>query len=337
MFKGTYLLVILGAIALGSAVFLHCKNHKLGHSMVSPKVIEAWVAYKQKFGKQYATPVEQLFRLKNFYATYQKIEAKRAMKGLTYTVGFHHFADMSKEEFRAKYLGYKANANEVKTYNEELLKGTPANTIDWRTQTGVVTPVKDQGQCGSCWAFSSTGALEGVAAVSGKQPGLSFSEQQLVDCSWKYGNEGCNGGLMNQAFQYVIDNGINSEAAYPYKARDQTCLNKVSIFKIAHFANVPPNSSGALANACDQQPVAVAIEADEIMSYTGGVFNDPSCGDQLDHGVLLVGYTDDYWIVKNSWSASWGEKGYIRMSRTAIPDKQGGICGILTAASFPTL
>ena len=142
---------------------------------------------------------------------------------------------------------------------------------------------------------------------------------------------------MNQAFQFVIDNGIETEAQYPYKARDQKCQSKVGDFKIKHFVNVPQKSSGALLNACTTQPVSVAIEADEIMDYKSGIFADTSCGTALDHGGLLVGYTDEYWKVKNSWSSDWGENGFIRFSRSAIPDKKGGICGILLAASYPTM
>jgi C1A family cysteine protease len=296
----------------------------------------AFVSFKQKFGKTYNSPKEFAFRFAKFLSTFRKIEATNAL-GLSHTSALNQFSDLTKEEFKAKYLGYKPNTNEVLTYNNELLNAIPSNDVDWRSTTGVVTPIKDQGQCGSCWAFSATGSLEGTAALGAKQPSLSFSEQQLVDCSTKYGNEGCNGGLMNQAFQYVIEHGIETEAQYPYKARDQICKSKTGAFKVGHFANVPVKSSGALAAACNIQPVSVAIEADEIMSYSGGIFADKNCGSQLDHGVLLVGYTADYWIVKNSWGSTWGEQGYIRMSRTAIPDTKGGICGILTAASYPTL
>lgn len=336
MFKGTFLLIVLGAIALGSAVFLHNRQQSQRYSVNVPhKIIEAFTVYKQRFGKTYATPTEHTYRLMNFYNAVMRVEAKNAM-GFSHKSGLNHFSDMSKQEFKAKYLGYKPNRSEVKTYNTALLNAVPSNDVDWRSQRGVVTPVKDQAACGSCWAFSATGALEGVAAVSYQKPGLSFSEQQLVDCSSKYGNEGCNGGLMNQAFQFVIDHGIETEDQYPYKARDQTCKSKVGDFKIAHFVNVPEKSSGALAAACDKQPVSVAIEADEIMDYDSGIFSDTGCGDELDHGVLLVGYTSTYWIVKNSWGVSWGENGYIRMSRSAIPDSKGGICGILTASSYPT-
>ena len=158
-----------------------------------------------------------------------------------------------------------------------------------------------------------------------------------MDCSWLQGNQACNGGLMNNAFKYVKIHGITTEDKYPYKAKDQVCKTTIGDFKISSFKNVPPKSSGALANACATQPISIAIEADEIMDYQGGIFDDTSCGDQLDHGVLLVGYSTTYWIVKNSWGPDWGEKGFIRFSRTAVPDRKGGICGLLEQASFPVL
>lgn len=324
---------------LGSAVFLHFRQKRVANDLPPKHVIEAFASFKQIHGKNYNSPQENAFRLVNFYKSYQRVAEKNAKN--SYRSAIHHFSDLTKQEFKAKYLGYKPNVNEVKTYNYDLLRANRTNgDVDWRTKSGVVTPIKDQGQCGSCWAFSATGALEGVAAVSKKQPGMSFSEQQLVDCSTKYGNEGCDGGLMNQAFQFVIDNGIETEAQYPYKAVDQKCKSKVGDFKVSKFTNVPVKSTAALAAACDVQPVSVAIEADEIMDYDSGIFKDKNCGDALDHGVLLVGYVTsdpegEYWIVKNSWGTSWGEKGYIRMSRTVIPDKKGGICGILTASSYP--
>lgn len=335
MFKGSHLLILIGAIALASAFFCHRQTRSLGKNRIPETVVTAWAEFKTTFGKAYATPMEESFRLLTFYKHYEKIQKQR--NTVSHQVGFYHFHDLTIEEFKSKYLGYKPNTNEIKEYKTELLTAVPSNDADWRTTTGVVTPVKDQKNCGSCWAFSATGALEGAAALFAQKPSQSFSEQQLVDCSTKYGNEGCNGGLMNQAFQFVIDNGIETEAEYPYKARDQICKSKVGEFKIKKFANVPPKSSGALAAACDKQPISVAIEADEIMNYKTGIFADKKCGDQLDHGVLLVGYNSEAWIVKNSWGSSWGEQGYIRMSRTAIPDSKGGICGILSQASFPSM
>ena len=335
MYKGTYLLVILGAVLLGATLFFKHNQSNKSSELPPRHIIEAFTNFRREHGKVYGTPQEVAYRLSIFHKTYLRITAKNS-RGASHISGINLFSDLTKAEFRAKYLGYKSNSNEVKTYNNALLTTQPANAeADWRKTAGVVTAVKDQGQCGSCWAFSATGALEGVAAIGAKLPAQSFSEQQLVDCSKSYGNEGCNGGLMNQAFQFVSDHGIETEKQYPYKGRDMKCSSKVGDFKVKTFTNVPVKSSEALANACSKQPVSVGIEADEIMEYKSGVFADKNCGSSLDHGVLLVGYTEDYWIVKNSWGPTWGEEGYIRMSRTTIPDLKGGICGILTAASYP--
>lgn len=337
MVKATSVAILLGAIALSGALFVHMNNTQANKSFYPPKHIrDAFTTYKSRFNKAYATPQEEMHRLINFWKSYERVSAKNsANKG--YTSAVNMFSDMSKEEFKAKYLGYRPKTQRSGEVEFSLLNGVPSNDVDWRTKTGVVTPVKDQGQCGSCWAFSTTGAVEGSAAVLSGKAGLSFSEQQLVDCSSSYGNEGCNGGLMESAFQYIQANGITTEDEYPYKARDQTCKTKVGVYKVKGYKNVPEKSSAALANAVDQQPIAIAIEADEIMEYDSGVFDDTSCGRALDHGVLLVGYTADAWIVKNSWSKSWGEDGYIRFSRKAVPDKQGGICGLLMDASYPTV
>lgn len=322
-------LVLAALLAIGGMICAHKRHHAVG---VPAEIQEAFQTWKRQYGKLYKSPSEEAYRLSIFHKKYFVVLAKNSANR-SYTVGLNKFADLTKEEFKIKYTGYKPVANVGEVDNSLLLK-TPSNDADWRTKDGVVTPVKDQKQCGSCWAFSATGALEGSAQIFSKQA-MSFSEQQLVDCSTKYGNDGCDGGLMNYAFKYVVDNGITTEEKYPYKGVDQKCASRAGDYKISGFSNVPVKSSQALASACDTQPISVAIEADEIMDYTSGIFDDRSCGDQLDHGVLLVGYTSDYWIVKNSWSDTWGEKGYIRFSRTAIPDKKGGMCGILTAASFP--
>jgi C1A family cysteine protease len=262
-------------------------------------------------------------------------------QGLSYTMAVNEFADMTREEFKATMLGTKAPATlgaSLGTFEADPSASLP-DSVDWRTKSGVVSAVKNQGQCGSCWAFSTTGALEGLAGVNGKT--VSLSEQQLVDCAQKEGNQGCNGGLMDQGFQYVIDNkGIASESDYPYKAKDGKCAasGKKSAFSISGFKDVAKNDEDALKAAVAQQPIAVAIEADQsgFQFYHSGVF-DGSCGTNLDHGVLVVGYgTDsgkDYWIVKNSWGASWGDKGYIRLVRHS--GKSKGQCGIAMQPSYP--
>jgi C1A family cysteine protease len=199
-----------------------------------------------------------------------------------------------------------------------------------------------QGECGSCWAFSATGAIEGAWFLKHNRA-FNLSEQQLMDCSGPEGDESCNGGLMDDAFQFVIDNkGIATEECYPYQALDQASCNQTckSVASIASFKDVPFNESNAnddvpLMVAIQFGPVSVAIEADQpvFQSYTGGVINDTSCGIQLDHGVLLVGYGNDakygsFWTIKNSWGEEWGEKGFGRIARTQ------NMCGINTEASY---
>lgn len=214
------------------------------------------------------------------------------------------------------------------------------NKIDWRQQ-GAVTPVKDQGQCGSCWAFSATGALEGQHFRKTNRL-VSLSEQNLVDCSKDYGNDGCNGGLMDNAFKYInVNKGIDTETSYPYEAKDDTCrynLNDVGA-EDKGFVDIPSGNEKKLKEAvATVGPVSVAIDAanPSFQLYASGVYFEPQCSSEnLDHGVLAVGYgTDkksgDYWLVKNSWGDSWGDDGYIKMSR----NKENN-CGIATQASYP--
>jgi C1A family cysteine protease len=221
-------------------------------------------------------------------------------------------------------------------------KASLPTSVDW-TKKGAVTPVKNQGQCGSCWAFSATGAVEGAHAIkTGKL--ISVSDQQLVDCSGSYGNQGCNGGLMDSAFKYIIQNGgVCAEADYPYTASDDSCKSSQckSVASIDGFYDVPVNNEDALQAAVAKQPVAVAIQADQtcFQFYSSGVLTC-TCGSQLNHGVLAVGYGNegglDFWNVKNSWGNTWGLNGYIKLERGANTGRSGK-CGIQAAASYPTM
>lgn len=211
------------------------------------------------------------------------------------------------------------------------------DSVDWAAK-GAVTPIKNQGQCGSCWAFSTTGSLEG--AYFRKTGSLaSFSEQQLVDCSSSYGNQGCNGGLMDQAFWYVIDHGITLESKYPYRGTGGPCkyVDTDKAFQISDCTDVTVNKEKSLMAAIAQQPVSVAIEADHLsfQLYKSGVYSG-NCGTKLDHGVLAVGYGSqdgkNYFKVKNSWGAGWGSSGYIYIVRKG--DGKGQ-CGIQEVSSFP--
>jgi C1A family cysteine protease len=275
-----------------------------------------------------------------FKENYDLITSHNAQK-TTWTLAVNEYADMTWDEFKAQKLGYKRVQTTLprNTVNPKGMVTIP-DEVDWVAK-GAVTAVKNQQQCGSCWAFSTTGSIEGAVFLKTGQL-TSLSEQQLVDCSGSYGNQGCNGGLMDDAFQYVIGNGgLCAEAAYPYTAADGSCQTSCSkVSTISSYNDVTSNDEDALAAAVALQPVSVAIEADQsgFQFYSGGVFSG-TCGTSLDHGVLTVGYGTDsasgmkYWKVKNSWGASWGEEGYIRLVRKG--GQTSGQCGIAMEPSYP--
>jgi C1A family cysteine protease len=307
---------------------LHLKDHL------------TFIQWKNTQNKVYSSPKEEQFRKLNFYRNLRNIEAVNRDASLTYKAGLNQFSDLTEEEFTVKYTGLASIKAEEATLH---VKGERNDdSVDWRTQ-GAVNPVKNQGQCGSCWAFSAVGAVESAWKIAGNAL-ASFSEQQLVDCSTAYGNHGCNGGLMNNAFNYWIkgSKGIELESDYPYTARDGTCKFSAAKIKgtITSFKVIAQNDCDGLLHAITQQPVSVGIAANAIMSYTSGIFNNPRCGTQLNHGVTAVGYgtqgTQEFWIVRNSWGASWGEQGYIRMARDDNK-REAGMCGICLAASYPVV
>lgn len=302
--------------------------------------------FKTQFGKAYYDQIEEATRKAIFLQNLHKIRTHNdeAASGLhTYTKAMNEFGDLTGEEFKAKYTGFMGprNAYSRSVNVADLSHVTPlADGIDWVAQ-GAVTPVKNQGQCGSCWSFSSTGSIEGAWFIS-KGKLVSLSEQDLMDCSKSEGNNSCEGGLMDYAFEYVISNGgICSEASYPYLAADEsTCKPCSSVAKISSYHDVTANSEDDLEKAVTQQPVSVAIEADQTVFqfYSSGVLTG-ACGTNLDHGVLAVGYGTlngtDYWKVKNSWGTTWGMSGYVLLAKGV--SQTGGQCGIAMAASYPTV
>lgn len=210
-------------------------------------------------------------------------------------------------------------------------------SIDWRDYN-IVTPVKNQGHCGSCWTFSATGAMEGAWAKNTSTL-ISISEQQLVDCVKK--DNGCNGGMMNDAFEYGIENPLCTESQDPYEAIDDKCIKCDSYIQFSSCKDIPENNQLLLKEAVGiYGPISVAIQADQevFRDYVNGIISDKECGNNLDHGVLIVGYGTEndtkYWIVKNSWGEDWGENGYVRILRSDS-NNDPGICGIAMQASFP--
>lgn len=236
---------------------------------------------------------------------------------------------------------YRDHPREGSTYIEPegLEDEHLPKTMDWRKK-GAVTAVKNQGQCGSCWAFSTTGSLEGQhMRKTGKL--VSLSEQNLVDCSESFGNNGCEGGLMDNAFKYIKANkGIDTEISYPYNGTDGTCHFKKTTVGATDsgYIDIPEGDEKKLKKAvATVGPVSVAIDAshESFQFYSEGIYDEPECSsEQLDHGVLVVGYGTkdgkDYWLVKNSWGTTWGDEGYIYMTRN-----QDNQCGIASSASYP--
>jgi len=333
LFLGTVLLS-LGLYA--TAFDINYQGFDLDSELIDLKTkFQVW---KRKFEKEF-TSLEEEAKAMLTFAKNDLFIVSHNKEGHSYTVGHNEFSHLTSEEFVQQFTGYRNKdkyLRRTKFYNHNLKGSDPApESVDWVAR-GAVTDPKNQGQCGSCWSFSTTGAVEGAYQIASGDL-VSLSEQDLVDCNTKDDN-GCNGGLMDNAFQFIVQNGgICSEAEYPYTAKQGTCQKSCKkVVTISGYEDVPKQDEKSLQVAAAKGPVSIAIEADQLpfQFYKGGVFDNKACGTNLDHGVLLVGYgTDsgqDYWKVKNSWGSQWGEGGYIRMVRGK------NMCGISLSASYPT-
>ena len=351
--------------------------------VVSANLHERFEEWAQKHYFKFDSDEHRQHVLTNWIDNDKHIDTVNAMN-LTYTLGHNQFSGMNGVEFK-EYIGFdmplnndithidmpdikkfkcikqcvdakdESNTRETISCVSSCLHETTivqlADSVDWVSKGGV-TPVKNQGQCGSCWSFSTTGALEGAYYV--KYNSLpSFSEQQLVDCdNFQHGgrDHGCNGGLMDNAFKWIKNNdGLCSEDSYPYVSGDtkkpgtcETTCDNIKNSKISNYVDVQKSSDSSMMEALMQQPVSIAIQADQkdFQLYKSGVFTG-SCGTKLDHGVLAVGYGssngEDFYLVKNSWSSEWGDNGYIKLGRGDSYNNGNGQCGMLLQASYPEL
>jgi len=292
-----------------------------------------FLTYMKQFGKTYK-PDEIPARFKAFLEnkqTIQKLQADARKRGLDTKFGYTKFSDMTSDEFAKYYLGYKPKPHAKAPTKWESMNVQVPNSFDWRNQ-GAVTPIKDQGQCGSCWAFSATEGVESGYFLCTKKL-YQLAPQQVVDCDTS--DSGCNGGDLPTAFGYIQQNGMEPATDYPYTAEDGTCQFNAGdvVAKISGFsyATQSDNETAMQIAMASSGPLSICVDASSWQNYNGGVIT--SCGDSLDHCVQAVGWNQDssntpYWIVRNSWGTDWGINGYVYVERNQDE------CGIAEEATY---
>jgi len=300
---------------------------------------KTWELWKVRHGVRYGSSAEERYRREVFNNNKRDIEQHNRLyrEGKeSYFQGTNHLSDLTHQEFLNRLGNFKSSENntEEEVMSFDAAVDIPAK-VDWRDE-GAVLPIKNQGHCGSCWAFAAVATLEEAHKISSGEL-TDLSEQQLVDCSYRYGNQGCEGGWPLKALQYVRDNqGLDTEESYPYMTKMGYCYyNRKYIGSlIKQIYRTQTGSEDSLAMCLAMYgPVAVAVDATEMMSYSGGIYNNIRCNPHnLNHAVTVVGYTPDSWIIKNSWSTHWGEQGYMRLAMN-----KGNMCGVAMDGVFPTL
>lgn len=329
-------LIFFASAALLIAAGLYNAN-TANHEYIPAPVQEVFQQWKAQHGKVYANPSEHNFRLKVFFQNFLRVKAE-SLTATTYTVALNQFSDLTKEEFLTKYTGVVFDKTERVPSVDPLSQGPPPASVNW-VAAGKVNAIKNQGQCGSCWAFSVINTVETSYAIT-KGTLYNLSEQQLVDCAGPYGPQGCNGGWMNDALNYVIAKGSEQGSDYQYTAVQGTCqydANKVKV-RITSLFTVKPLSYSDVLQAAATTSVTLAADAYGFMNYQSGVFNG-QCGTQMNHAINIVGYGVDsasgqkYWLMRNSWGSSWGEQGYFRMIK--VEQDGMGWCGMYQRPYYP--
>ena len=297
-------------------------------------------AFKETHKKVYSSYAEEQYRIGVFSENMKTVERLNKIDPEV-TLGASFFADLTNEEFKNRYLGLKPKPAE-KSEEKYLTWGDAPKSLDWR-ESGAVTKVRNQGGCGSCWAISAAGSIESAYFLKTKKL-QDVSVQQMVDCSKEEGDQGCNGGYMTGAFEYVEKNGLEKEDDYKYTGKDGTCgadkTKAISDLTVKSHTKVPKADSDQLKAFLLKQPVAIGLDANIVQFYMFGVINYLPCSTEINHGVLLVGYDvswfgTPYWLVKNSWGSWWGESGYFKIRRDS--GKGVGKCGLTEQASVPNL
>lgn len=338
-----FLQLMVAELAIASLTHGSFIRELVGQPDEAPPIDESlsndWKEYKHSFNKSYENEEEEQYRRylwEDNLAVINKHNQEAAMGHHSYWMGVNQFTDMTIDEFSSNLL---TDSNLLQS-NDSLNpfdRDTPMNlpqSVDWR-QKHLVTDVKNQGQCGSCWAFSATGAIEGQYA---KKTGrlVSLSEQQLVDCSSRYGNKGCNGGYPVRAYQYVIiQRGLDTEQCYKYTAKVEPCRAKSSCVgaTISSYKTVPLGETNLQRAVAEVGPISVVVKvSNKLMHYKSGIFvDDGTCAPNRLHAILAVGYQPSYWIIKNSWGTRWGMSGYVHWA------KGRNMCGVASGASYPVV
>ncbi|KAL4441769.1 hypothetical protein ABPG74_008766 [Tetrahymena malaccensis] len=322
-------------LILTSLIGLRYLNNQTTPFSLLNKIKPEFENFKNKYNLQFQDSLEEQYRLFIFNENVRQIEKDNMDSDQGFVSGTNKFSHLTSDEFKAKYLNrrQKPTSNIIDHQilsSQKNTNETIPESIDWR-ELGAVSPVRNQGDCGCCYAITSLGALEGLYKIKTGKLEI-FSPQYIIDCSnGQYDNSGCDGGSSAGVFKYVLKNGINLESRYPYQAKqNKKCLNQETIKFINGLREIAKGNCQEIERVLSKQPVSISIDASKLQNYQSGILKKCSKKIDLDHEVLAVGYTPDYFILKNSWGTDWGIDGYFHVSKN-------NTCGTCDDAAYPTL